>query len=155
MEKTWILIANASMAKIFKVNKLKFLSGTAKLNLIEEFTHPASRKKSMDMVSDRLGRYRAHGGEGLGHGAYAEPTDPKAYEIEHFAHELVEKLEAGRVSHQFEDIILVASPHFYGLMNKSFHEDLRRMITTVIEKDYTKDGIKALEEHLLQQLSDT
>ncbi len=144
MAMTWILVANASKAKIFAVNKMKFINGKEKLSLIKEFTHPESRKRDLEIASDKLGNFQ--------HGSFVEPTDPKKYEAETFAREVVEDLETGRVGNLYEELILVVPPSFHGLVNKNLRAPLQKVITHVVEKDYTKDDEKSLEEHLRQQL---
>lgn len=144
MTKTWILVANASKAKIFSVNKLKFLTGKEKLESVQEFTHPASRKKDVDIASDKLGHYKE--------GSFVEPTDPKKYEAESFGREIVSTLEAARVANEFDELILVVPAQFRGMMNKHLRSPLEQVISKVIEKDYTKDGEKVLEKHLLKQI---
>ena len=148
---SWILVANASKAKIFSVNKLKFNNGKEKLSLIKEFTHPESRKRDLEIVSDKLGHYMK-GNAGSGGGSFVEPTDPKRYEAESFAREVIGMLEEGRVENLYDDLILVVPPTFHGLINKQLHEPLKKTISQVIEKDYTKDGEKSLEKHLRTSL---
>lgn len=147
---TWILVANSSKAKIFTINKSKFLDGKEKPILIKEFTHPESRKRDIELTSDRPGHYQAR--DGGGHGSYNEPTEPKEYEAEVFAREVYRVLDAGRLANLYKELVLVVPPHFYGLLNKHLHNPLEQLIVKVIEKDYTKTPEKTLEEHLKSQL---
>ena len=147
---TWVLIANASQAKIFSMNKPTFLAGKEKLLLLKELKHPESRKRDIELTSDKPGHYRSRGG--AGHGSFIDPTDPKEYEAEVFARAVCQELEAGRVRNRYEELILVAPPHFHGLFNKQLHHPLAQLIVQVLEKDYTKDPEKTLEKHLLNQL---
>ena len=148
MTNTWILVANSSEAKIFSVNKIKFINGKEKLSLIKEFDHPDSRKKDTEIASDKLGHYQTGG---LGHGSFVEATDPQKHEADNFAREVIEALEVSRVANQFRDLILVVPPHFHGLLNKHLHKPLQKLIISVIEKDYTKSPQNVLEVHLLKQ----
>ena|SRR3989338_7243970 len=150
MSITWIVAANSSKAKIFSVDKIKFSHGKEKLNLIEEVTHPESRKRDLEIVSDKVGHFMKR--EAGGRGSFVGASDPQKHEAESFAREVVETLEIGRVDNLYQDLILVVPPTFYGYINKQLHEPLRNMISQVIEKDYTKDDEKSLEKHLRQQL---
>ncbi|ABS76626.1 host attachment protein [Coxiella burnetii] len=147
--KSWIVVANASKAKIFAVNKIKFLTGKHNLELIKEYTHPESRMRDVEIASDRLGHFHA---KSRGSGSFVEQTNPKKYEAESFAREVVNDLESGRMADLFQDIILVAPPPFHGLLNKCLNPQLENKIALVIEKDYTKDNDKELEKHLKQQI---
>lgn len=151
MTNTWLLVANASKATIYAIDKKQFVKGKEKLTLVKELTHPESRKKDIELTSDRSGHYQARGGEG--HGSFIESTDPKQYEAEVFAKEVVRELEAGRVKNQYNELILVVPPQFYGLLHQNLHHPLQQIIVKIIEKDYTKDPEKTLEQHLLKQLT--
>jgi len=87
MSVTWIMVANASQAKLFAHRGPK-----RGLELIKELLHPESREKTSNLVSDRSGAYG-----GPGHGAVGQPADPKHHEAERFAQEVSKELEAGRV----------------------------------------------------------
>lgn len=146
---TWIILASTSKAKIFTVNKVKFIINKEKLVLVKEFNHPESRLRDSQIVSDKSGRYRP---KNMGSDSFMEPTDPKKHEADNFAREVVNVLEAGRAADLFQDLILVTPSHFYGLINKHIHRGLKNMVSLVIEKDYTKDDEKTLVKHLKQQI---
>ena len=105
--------------------------------------------RDSEIVSDKVGSYRAKNSWG---DSFNEPTDPRDHEINNFAHEVVNELEAGRAQHSFRDLILVAAPSFYGCMNNLMHPQLKKMVSLVIEKDYLKDSDQMLEKHLKQQI---
>ncbi len=146
----WIIVADASRAKIFSVNKIKFINGKEKLSLVKELTHPESRLHDLDIVTDKPGRYAARMGQARG--SFAEQTEPRKHEVENFACQLANYLEASRAENAFSELILVAPSHFYGVMNKHFHPPLKKVISQVIDKDYTKDTEKELEDHLKSHL---
>lgn len=149
MAMTWVVVASASIAKIFSVNKIKFLNDTDKLKLVNELSHPASRMRDSEIVSDKSGRYRP---KNMGADSFAEATDPKKNEMDIFSRELIHYLESSRTSKLFHDLILVVAPSFYGLLNTHMHQQLKGLVSLVIEKDYTKDSDHDLEKHLKQQI---
>src|SRR5512135_1712540 len=105
MSITWIMVANASHAKLFSNQ------GPNKgLQLVKELLHPESRERTAELVSDRVGNY-------AGSGSYAQATSPKEVEAERFASEIAHELERGRVTNAYEKLILVTSSHFLGLIN--------------------------------------
>ena len=130
MATTWILIANASFARLYANHGVK-----KGLELIKEFSHPESREKSSDLVSDRPGHNQ---GQGNGHGSFVPASEPKQVEAGRFAQELAKELEHGRANNIYDRIILVASSPFIGLLNSRFSNHVRGLITDSIEKDYTK-----------------
>lgn len=141
MPNTWLVIANASQATIYQTElRPKTLS------LVKEFIHPPSREKGEALASDRAGHYQgeAVGMEGTTHGAFNESTDPKSYEHERFASEIAKELDAGRTANSYKNLIIVASPHFHGLLNKSMNSHVSAMVGQHIQKDYTALSEKEL-----------
>jgi len=136
MSITWILVANASQAKLFANHGPK-----KGLELVKELEHPASREKAANLVSDRVGNFK-------GSGSYAQPTDPKHHEAERFAQEVAHELEHGRVNNAFEKLVLVASAPFMGLINERLGAPLKQKISESISKDYTHLPVKELASHL-------
>lgn len=137
-----VVVANSSEAKMFQTRDLG-----QPLDLIQQYFHPESRVKGIDLVSDRPGRYKAR--MGLGRGAYAE-TYPKEVEADRFARELAGCLNEIGDQH-FDDLVVIAPPHFNGLLNKHYSRNVRSKIKHVIEKDYTKTPERHLQ-NILQDL---
>jgi protein required for attachment to host cells len=137
---SWILVANASSARIL-VNE-----GPKKgLRLLHDLQHSASREKASDLVSDRPGHYKATGN---GHGAYGATIDPKKNEANRFAHEIVQILDRARRDNNYQRLILVAPPTFMGLVNACINNQLTALVSDRIEKDYTKTSDKEIMRHL-------
>jgi protein required for attachment to host cells len=140
MSVTWIMVANASQAKLFANH------GPNKgLQLIKELLHPESREKTSNLVSDRSGA-----NSGPGHGAFIQATDPKHHEAERFAQEVVRELDEGRVKNAYDRLILVASAPFMGLVNGCLPGQVRSKVSESIDKDYTRLPVKELAGHLEQ-----
>lgn len=129
MNNTWVLVANAGEARLFNLVR-------SDLELMEKFSHPESRMKGEALTSDRPGAYQSDVNR-EGHGSYAEPTDPKEYEKDRFARELAGVLNKARNENKFSELVIVAAPHFYGLINQHLDEAASRMVSHHIEKDYT------------------
>lgn len=144
MKNTWLLIANGSEARLFETE-----FRPKSLNLLREFNHPESREKGAELASDRPGHYQGDAGVGgASHGAFNEATDPKEYEMERFAGELVEALEAGRLANSYQHLIVASSPKFHGLLNKQMNSHLSKLVDKHINKDYTSCSEKELLERL-------
>ncbi|MEQ8803395.1 host attachment protein [Haliea sp.] len=142
---TWLLVANASRARLFATQ-----ARPRTLTLLEEFSHPQSREKNEDLSSDRPGHFQttSQGMDGANRGAFAEPTNPKDYEHERFAAELAEHLNEGRTSNRYDNLMLVASPHFLGLLNQQLNEHVAKLATVHVSKDYTALDEAALVKKL-------
>ncbi len=140
MTRTWILVANASTATVYSNE------GPNKgLTRVKTLAHAESREKGSDLASDRPGHSQSHGN---GHGAFVAAKSPKEVEAQRFALELARELNQGRTNHAYERLLLVASPHFMGLLNQQLDAHVRKLVAVSIEKDYTKLPEKELAGHL-------
>jgi protein required for attachment to host cells len=144
MKNTWLLVANGSEARLFETE-----FRPKSLTLLQQYTHPESREKGSELASDRPGHYQGDAGVGgASHGAFNEATDPKEYEMERFAGELVKSLEAGRIANSYQHLIIASSPKFHGLLNQQMNGHLTKMIDKHINKDYTSLNERELMERL-------
>lgn len=140
MSTTWILVANASMAKLYANHGVK-----KGLELVKEFSHPESREKASALVSDRPGH---NPGSGNGHGSFVPAASPKEVEANRFAHELAHEVEHGRVANSYDRLILIAAAPFLGLLNTEFSQQVKSKLSDVVEKDYTKFTPKEISAQL-------
>lgn len=141
---TWILVANASIAKLYLSNNLG-----NDLELIKQFEHPESREKTMNLVSDyRSGRFKSRYGEGKG--KFVMPTDPKEHLAELFAQDLVNELETGRLKHFYKRLVIIAPSRFQGFIRKHSNAQLSNLVVNRLEKDYTQ----LVDRNLLEVLSE-
>lgn len=143
MEKTWVVVANGSEGRIFHINSL--VKG---LSLVSEHEHPQSRQKAGELITDRPGSY----GAGTAHGSFVEAAEPKEVEMERFAQQLASVLNEGRNSNKFRRLVLVASPHFHGLLNKHIDNHTANLVWKHLDKDYTKVAERDLMSHLRDHL---
>lgn len=140
MSTTWILVANASNARLYANH------GPMKgMQLVKELAHPESREKASNLVSDRPGH---NPGAGNGHGSFVPATDPKHNEAERFAQELAREMDHGRTANSYQRAILVAAPAFLGLIKSSLNNHVSKLVSESVEKDYTKATEKELAGHL-------
>jgi protein required for attachment to host cells len=137
---TWILVANASLAKLYAN-----LGPNKGLTLVKEMIHPESRQKNSELVTDRAGSM-ASAGNGLG--SKQSQTEPKTHEAKVFAQELAQELYRGRAKNAFGRASVFAPPAFMGMLNSVLDSPTAQLITDRFEKDYTKTSEPKLKEHL-------
>jgi len=150
MTMTWILVANASEARLYASPKAKLFNGEGELSEIGDYHHPESRQKSSDFVTDRSGRRATMRS---GSGTCEDASDPKSQEADNFARQLADQLASDFKANRFQDLIIAAPPQFHGLLNKylSAHA-LVDHISINIEKDYTKSKPRELLNQLQNYL---
>jgi len=139
MSKTLVMITNASAARVFSYQAHEEFS------LLKEFSHPESRLKGSELVTDRPGNSNAKGG---GHGTFVPANNPKQIEAERFAHELAGWLDDERKQNRCDQLMLVADPSFLGLLNKSLNNQTAQLVFKSLNKDYTQVVPRDLPEIL-------
>ena len=140
MDNTWVLVANASEAHLYATERLG-----KEMSILKEFSHPASRAKGQTLASDKPGSSHNRSSNS---GTRGDPVDPKEYEAERFASELADELDKGRTSKAYRRLVLVAAPHFQGLLNAQLNEHTRALVHNHINKDFTAHNMQELPELL-------
>lgn len=144
---TWVLVADAARARLFQYDGF----GTA-IKQLKEWSHPSSRAKNQDFVTDRPGRVmQAHRGPHAGHGSRSgmEPElPPKRLEHERFARELQGELEQGLDKNAYERLVIIANPEFLGALRHVASAQVVKHTVASLDKDYTMMGIVELEQRL-------
>ena len=133
--RTFVLVADASRARLYLGTE-----ETPKLSVIEEFDHPESRAKNMDLASDRPGRTLASGAMKSARSATDPRTEPKEVEAEKFARELGHRLASHCDAHAFDDLVIAAPPRFLGLLRGALathHDGVSKRVVAWHEKNYT------------------
>lgn len=127
---SWLLVANSSLARIFKVRKRKELSE------LKVFEHPESRLHNLDLVTDKPGRDCES--SGMGRHALEPKMLPKQHEFEIFAKYLADYLENAYNQGEFDTLYISASPSLLGLLRQSLNANITKLIKGEADKDVTQ-----------------
>jgi len=138
---TWILVADSSRARFFVLE-----SRIEPLRELDGMVHLEGRMRDQDEVSDRQGGIA--GGHGEGDHTFEAPTDLKHHEAEVFAKQITEKLEHGRVNHEFNKLILVAPPAFLGALRLALNEQTSKLITSSLDKNLVAEDEAVIRGHI-------
>ncbi len=144
---TWILVADASRARIFD------LEDGQRLKLVREFSNPKGRARAQELVSDEPGRLAK--GKGRQVLSAMDPrTSPHEVEAKHFAAQLTHALHDGRVHKKYDSLALVAPPHFLGLLRDHLDAEVGKMVVSATHSDYTHVAEHELPHHLSDTLAE-
>jgi len=135
--KTWVLIADASRARLFQIVR------DGRLSLIQEFQFPAGRKRDQELVTDKPGSLKKGLGRSL-HSRMPPPTSPHEMAAQNSARDLVRVLHDGWQRGTYEALALVAPAHFLGLLRERLDPAISRALVATLSRDYT-----ALPDHEL------
>lgn len=123
---TWILVSDASRAKLFEVQQ-------GRLRELEDLIHPESALHADDLITDHRGR--------KGKGEAARPglsatNEAKENEAERFARQGARRLLEGLDAHRYESLLLVAPPHHLGLLRRFLDPQVGRRVSASFHRDY-------------------
>lgn len=126
---TWLVVANSSLARIFKLEK------KAALVEVAQFEHPESRLHIRDLVSDKAGR--TNESIGFTRHQYEPRHSPKQIEFDFFAKSLAQYLEESRNKGEFGRLYIAASPTLLGLLRQALHPSTLKLLAGEVDKDMT------------------
>lgn len=145
MKLTWIVVANNSQARFFTTE-----NESAPLTELEALTHQEGRLHDREMTADLPGRHKGEVGAG-GH-AFDQATDPKQHEADLFARHVCGYLEKAHNEGQFDQLLLVAEPHFLGLLRGHLPEQLKKLVIYELDKNIASETAAEIRAHLPEYL---
>jgi len=137
--KTWIVIADASRARIFETGIPRDL-----LNEVRSLVHPGSRLKTSELVSDRPGRVA----KGAGHSAMEAKTPGHDVEADQFAATLADVLDKAIETRECSALVLVVPPRFLGRLRARMSQHVLTAVTQTSSKDLTQLSAQELKTAL-------
>lgn len=138
MKKKWIVVAESNRAKIFSVE-----SRTQPLKQVDDMVHevagPVNGKESEDIIDDPT-QYGRHS---------MEPrVEPKKLETIHFAHDVGERLENARKVGDYNDLVLISSPSFLGMLKQTLGNVTQKHISKTINKNLIHKSEAEIRDYL-------
>ncbi len=137
---SWLLVANSSLARIFKLVKRH------ELQELKTFEHPESRLHNLDLVSDKPGR--DFESAGIGRHALEPKIMPKRQEFAVFAKHLADYLDEARNRGEFDTLYIAASPSLLGLLRQALDPHTAKLIKGEVDKDMTQMKPQEIPGHL-------
>lgn len=145
MAKLWLLATTSSEGKIIEVIKRG-----GSFRLVKKLQHSEASQKNRDLQSDRPGR--AFASQGTSRSAMSPQETPHEHAMKVFAKEIGETLDHGLKTNEFEQLIIVAPPHFLGALRSNFSDELKNSLLGEIDKDLYSLGLE--DKELWQRVSD-
>ncbi len=142
MNNVWILVCDAAKARFFETR-----GGGPTWQVVEVLLHEESRDKASELVGGPSGTRSSLGGS-VHHNALAPGSLPKEVEKNRFAHTLATALDVALRSARFQKLVLVAPPHFLGLLRKELTSELAKCVMATVDKDLNDLDVHALSARL-------
>lgn len=134
---TRVIVADNARARIFASHDV-----LNHLTEQDDFVHSEAHLANQDLVADAAGKSRDP------HGALDPATSPKEHEARNFAKLLAKHLKALHNDGHFERLILIAPPHFLGLLRKELPKPLDQLVDRTIHKDLTTASVEDIIDYI-------
>lgn len=144
MSVTWVVAADSSRARIFSLE-----SRIEPMSELVDMVHAEGRLQDQDALSDRQGGIAGGHGEGGGGHSFESPTDGKHHEAEVFAKQIADKLEQGRLAHDYHKLILIAPPAFLGVLRQVLNQHIQDLVCASLDKNLIAEKEAVIREHIL------
>jgi protein required for attachment to host cells len=142
MNTVWILVCDAARARLFEIR-----NDDPTWHVCGTFDHMQSRRRTSELAGDHLGQ-RSSEGPSVHHSALAPASSPKEIQKGHFGHSLATMLDQAMRSQRFDRWVLVAPPHFLGMLKNELTLELQKHLVATIDKDLIHLDIHQLSERL-------
>jgi protein required for attachment to host cells len=112
----------------------------------------AAGRKDRDLESDRPGR-RYGGTSGVSHGSASAQShhhgvggerSTEAHELTMFTKAIADRIDAGRMAHEFDKLVLMAPPKVLGLLRQAMSTPSQTLLAAEISKDLMHQGVDAI-----------
>lgn len=134
-----LVIADEREASFFDL-----ASSRADLRARGALTSDAAGLKDRDLESDRPGR-GAHRVTPSRHAIDGERSAER-HEAEQFARQVARAIDAARVRHEFDRLVIMAAPRMLGLLREALPDSCRPVVAAEIPKDFGRQDEKTIRE---------
>jgi protein required for attachment to host cells len=141
-----VVVADERRATFFDVTRPNALREAGAVE------NPAGRLKDTDLETDRAGR-RFGGAQGVSHGTgpaqgHHHGVDGERSTLLHdltlFAKEVGRRIDADRVGHKYDKLVIVAAPKMLGLLRQAIPPQVQSMVAGEVPKDLVNHGPAAI-----------
>jgi protein required for attachment to host cells len=139
---TWVLVAHRAGARLFERQGRE-------LRLVQAIENPAGRIQDQDLET---GSHRTFDSHAQGRSARDSAASPHQRAALSFARDLAKLLEDARLSGAATSIVLVAEPHFLGLLRGELSAASLRLVAATVPKDLYAEGAHQLTKRIADVL---
>jgi protein required for attachment to host cells len=144
--KHWYLVANRVDAIIYE-GKLD-----GEFHYVKRFRNPKGKLTELQLVADRPGRTFSSSRTGTRHGY--EPRSHYHEEVAmKFARRIAKELEKAAVKGEYSDLIVMAEPHFLGMINKELPKNVKSVLRKEVPREWSQGSDQELKEYLQAKLA--
>ena len=148
---SWVVVANAGLARIFSLESFSFPLEEIK-DIANKDVHLLTSETESDQIGQRAASKSKHSvGAPTQPSGYQPHQSPEEHRTELFARRIADFLLQGHNENKFRQLILISSPEFLGQLRKVLDRSLTSLVALEINKDYTHVDPDKLIQYIQQQ----
>jgi protein required for attachment to host cells len=143
----WYVVANRTEAVIYAEDRGQ------PFHFIERLLNLEGSLQEHELVSDRPGRNASPAAAWTYRHGYSSKVDKHEHVAHTFAKRIAERLRQGRNESRFRDLVLVAEPHFMGVLRGKLDSATQSKVSYEVKREYQNLPDALLGQTLHDQLN--
>jgi protein required for attachment to host cells len=140
---TWYVLANRTGAVIYRDSPERHFQ------FVERLTNLTGKIQEMELDSDRPGRAFSSAPGGQVRHSLDRRNNRHEASARRFASQIGNVLEAAYREERFNELVLVAEPHFLGLLRAALSDGVRNVVAHEVAREYTQGSDDELRGQVL------
>lgn len=141
MNQYLILAANNTQARFFLFDR-----AAGQLEEVSDLIQDSGRQRERELDSDRPGRKK--GGDGSSHHSLNTEDESREHENLVFARHIAGQLEKDRVAQSPEGLVILAPPHFLGILRHELSGSCQNLVVQTVNKNLVQSPIQDILDHI-------
>ncbi len=144
---TWYVLANRTGAEIY-IN-----GADGRFHLVEKFSNPQGSLTEGELGADRAGRGVSSADSSIHHALDRHHAQHERVAVD-FARRIARFLEEAKQKDRFGGLVLVAGPHFLGLLRAAISPQVKESVTAEIPREFVhSQSDREVRERVLRAMS--
>jgi protein required for attachment to host cells len=143
MDTIWVLVANQAEAQIYSSDQ-----HGENLVMVDTLLDKEGAAHSRDLLTEAPGR--AIDRVGLARHAMEPKRGVMEEHRRRFVKKVVERLEAGHLRGDFDQLVILAAPAVLGVVRKTLPADLEKIVVKEVPKDLIGRGVDEIQANVEQ-----
>jgi protein required for attachment to host cells len=143
----WYMVANRTEALVYEGNLRQGF------RFVKRYRNPKGRLLERDLEGDRPGRsFSSARGSSIRHGLEPHSHRHETVAIQ-FARYLARTLDEAVLKSSLTDLVVMAEPHFLGLLNQHFSKRVKSVISRQVPNEWAQGSDEELKAYIQRKLA--
>ncbi len=143
--KRWFVIAN-------RIETVIYRDGPTQLAFVKRLSNPEGQLAERLLDSDKPGRGLRHAGRATIHHVFGRHFEHHEQAAIQFARAISQALEKAYQEAQFTELVLVAEPHFLGILRSELPASLKSLVSEEINREFSQGSANDFREWFAKQM---